>query len=93
MRQLVYAACFFEIGLLLVVLPWTPLWERNYVFDVLPALRAVMQSPYLRGAVSGLGFLNIGLGIVEVLGFIGARVEHRPRGPADVAASGDLSRN
>jgi hypothetical protein len=60
---------------------------------VLPLLRGLMQSFYLRGAVSGLGFLNIGFGIVEVLGFISARVEHPPHGPADVAASGDLSRN
>ena len=93
MRQLVYAACFFEIGLLLVVLPWTVFWDRNYLFDAMPLLRELTQNPYLRGAVSGLGFLNIGLGILEVLGFLGARLEHRPRGPADVAASGDLFRN
>ncbi len=81
MRQLVYAACFFEIGLLLVVLPWTMFWERNYVFDALPALRDLTQSPYVRGAVSGLGVLNFGLGIVEVKAFIGSRLDHRAREP------------
>jgi hypothetical protein len=80
-RQLVYAACFFEVGLLLVVLPWTAFWERNYLFDAIPLLQGVTQSPYLRGAVSGLGILDFGLGIVEVFGFIGTRLEHRSRGP------------
>jgi hypothetical protein len=80
-RQLVYAACFFEVGLLLVVLPWTVLWDRNYVFDALPLLRNLTQSPYIRGAVSGLGVLNFGLGIVEVMTFIGTRLDHRSREP------------
>jgi hypothetical protein len=92
-RQLVYAACFFEVGLLLVVLPWTVFWDRNYLFDAMPLLRDLTQSPYLRGAVSGLGVLNFGLGIVEVMAFVGSRLDHRSRGPADVAASGDLFRN
>ena len=38
-RQLVYAACFFEVGLLLVVLPWTAFWDRNYLFDAMPLLQ------------------------------------------------------
>jgi hypothetical protein len=80
-RQLVYAACFLEIGLLLVVLPWTALWDHNYVFESLPALRSLTQSNYTRGAVSGLGILNVGLGIAEVMGFIGMRLEHRSREP------------
>jgi hypothetical protein len=80
-RQLVYAACFFEVGLLLVILPWTVFWERNYLFDAMPVLQGLTQSPYVRGAVSGLGILNFGLGVLEVIGFIGTRLEHRSRGP------------
>jgi hypothetical protein len=80
-RQLVYAACFFEVGLLLVVLPWTTLWDRNYVFDAMPLVRGLTHNPYLRGAVSGLGVLNFGFGIIEVIGFIDARLEPRSREP------------
>jgi hypothetical protein len=80
-RQLVYAACFLEIGLLLVVLPWTAFWDRNYVFDTIPLLRSLTQNLYLRGAVSGLGVLNCGLGILEILGFISTRLDQRSRGP------------
>jgi hypothetical protein len=72
-RQLLYAACFFEAGLLLVVLPWTVFWDRNYWFDALPLLHAVSQSPYLRGAISGLGVLNVGIGVVEIAEMVNAR--------------------
>jgi len=74
-RQLLFAACFFEAGILLVVLPWTVFWDRNYWFDALPALHAMVQSPYLRGAVSGLGFLNVGIGVVEIAEMLGARLD------------------
>ena len=37
MRRLLYAAYFLEVGLLLVVLPWTVFWDRNYLFDLVPA--------------------------------------------------------
>ncbi len=66
MRRLLYAAYFLEVGLLLVVLPWTTFWDRNYLFDLVPLIDQALQSSYARGAVSGLGLLNIGLGLMEV---------------------------
>jgi hypothetical protein len=74
-RQLFYAACFFEAGLLLIVLPWTVFWDRNYLLEAWPAVHAAAQSPFVRGAVSGLGVLNVGLGIAEVANLIAARLE------------------
>ena len=81
MRQLVYAACFFEVGLLLIVLPWTMFWDRNYLFEAEPVIRSLVQNLYLRGAVSGLGLVNLGVGIAEVTGFVAARLEPRSREP------------
>ena len=81
MRQLVFAACFFEVGLLLLVLPWTVFWDRNYLFDAAPVFHSLIQSPYLRGAVSGLGLINLGVGIIEVASFVAARLEPRSREP------------
>ena len=75
MRQLFYAACFFEAGLLLIVLPWTVFWDHNYLLDLWPVVHAAAQSPYVRGAVSGLGVINVGLGIAEVAGVIASRFE------------------
>ena len=41
--------------MLLVVLPWSSFWERNYFVSILPALQPVMINDFVRGAVSGLG--------------------------------------
>jgi hypothetical protein len=67
----------FEIGLLLVILPWlhSPSWNENYFLVVaadklhLPWLANALKSGYVRGAVTGLGLLNIMLGVWEVINF------------------------
>ncbi len=65
----------FEIGFLLVFLPWHRSWQDNnflyYLTDVLnaPRLRTVVLSGYFRGAVTGLGVINILIGFREILGF------------------------
>jgi len=73
MRHLFFAACFFEAGLLLIVLPWTTLWERNYLLAVIPWVHELVQSAYLRGAVSGLGLVNVGIGVAEISAMVTAR--------------------
>ena len=78
MRRLLYAAYFLEVGLLLVILPWTTFWDRNYLFDLVPAVRDLLLSSYARGAVSGLGLLNIALGLAEVSSAVGRWLD-RPR--------------
>jgi hypothetical protein len=49
----------FEMGAILVYLPWSAFWEQNYFLTRFPALIPVMLHPSLRGAVSGLGVLDI----------------------------------
>ena len=71
MRRLLCAAYFLEVGLLLVVLPWTMFWDRNYLFDLVPVIRPWIQSSYARGAVSGLGLLNIALGLADMSAVVG----------------------
>jgi hypothetical protein len=73
MRHLFFAACFFEAGLLLIVLPWTALWDRNYLLSVIPWVHDVVQSAYVRGAVSGLGLVNLGIGVAEISSMVAAR--------------------
>jgi hypothetical protein len=56
----------FELGVFLVVFPWATEWDINY-FPRLPLwLRELWISPYFRGAVSGLGLVNIYISFVEV---------------------------
>src|SRR5262245_50580270 len=67
----------FEIGALLVILPWvpSPSWNENYLLVLAadkmhwPWLALAMKSGYTRGAVSGLGVLNIMLGVWEIINF------------------------
>jgi hypothetical protein len=67
----------FEIGILLVILPWlpSPSWSENYLLVLAadkmhwPWLALAMKSGYARGAVSGLGVLNILLGVWEIVNF------------------------
>lgn len=78
MRRLLVAAYFVEVGLALVVLPWTALWDRNYLIDLMPSVRPWIVSSYARGAVSGLGLLNIALGLAEMSAVVGQWFD-RPR--------------
>ena len=65
-RRLVYVAFFLEVGLLLVVLPWSGFWERNYFAEALPALQPFMENNFVRGAVTGLGLVNLVAGFVDL---------------------------
>jgi hypothetical protein len=65
----------FEIGVLLVYLPWHRSWDENHLL-ILAADRLhwgwlihVMISGYMRGAVTGLGLLNLMLGTWEIRNF------------------------
>jgi hypothetical protein len=62
-----YAIFAFEIGLFLVVFPWmNDTWDTNYFQKVLPALRSIWDDPYFRGAITGLGLMDIYIACVEM---------------------------
>ena len=64
--RLLLVAFFIEVGLFLVVLPWSAFWERNYFVHALPALEPLFTSPFFRGAITGVGLLNLGAGVSEL---------------------------
>ena len=49
----------FEMGALLLYLPWSTFWEQNYFLSHFPWLSRVVLHPSLRGIVSGIGVLDI----------------------------------
>jgi hypothetical protein len=57
---------FFLLGVLLIFLPWLGPWEHNYFLTRYPALIPILLHPSVRGAVSGLGALDVVLA-AEVL--------------------------
>jgi hypothetical protein len=62
-----FALLTLEIGLFLVIFPWTDNWMFNYIQDTSTWLRDVWQDPYFRGAISGLGFVNVYLAFLDIL--------------------------
>jgi hypothetical protein len=62
-----FAIFTFEIGLFLAVFPWVYLWDWNYFQDLFPALEIIWDDPYLRGALTGLGLVNIYVACLEVV--------------------------
>jgi hypothetical protein len=61
-RALLVVICF-EMGALLLYLPWTAYWEQNYFLSHYPALLPILLHPVCRGMVSGIGALDIFLAI------------------------------
>jgi hypothetical protein len=54
------------VGGMLVVAPWTALWDGNYLLQPHPVVRAIVLSAFTRGAITGLGLVNILLAVDEV---------------------------
>jgi len=75
-RRLVLVALFLEIGLLLVVLPWSGFWDRNYFGAALPGLRPIITNNFVRGAVTGLGLVNLLAGAIELMLLFAGRGRH-----------------
>ena len=77
-----YIILCLEIGIVLALLPWVPQgtlglsdWGNNY-FLVYAArktgihtLQSVVASGWMRGAVTGIGLLNIGIAFWEIFHF------------------------
>lgn len=49
----------FLLGILLIVVPWLGYWDHNFFLDKYPGLIPFMLHPSIRGAVTGLGALDI----------------------------------
>jgi hypothetical protein len=67
-RVLAFCGIIFalELGLFLLVFPWLQAWDANWVAAQSPRVSDVWLSPYFRGALSGLGLLNIYIALAEL---------------------------
>jgi hypothetical protein len=71
--RLILLAYFVEVGLVLLVVPWSPFWDRNYFVQMWPALEILTRSNLVRGAVSGLGVVNLWAAMSELGVLFGMR--------------------
>jgi hypothetical protein len=56
-----------ELGLLLTALPWTRVWTDNSLLAMHPTLGAFLRENFVRGLISGLGLIDIWIGIWEAV--------------------------
>jgi hypothetical protein len=61
--RVLWLLLWLELGLMLILLPWSPFWDGNYFLNRFPGLIPILLNPYLRGAISGLGFLDAALAV------------------------------
>jgi hypothetical protein len=69
----VFAAYFLEAGFILAAAPWSSIWDHNRFAQASPALRSAVESPYVRGAVTGIGVITACAGLAELGGVIASR--------------------
>ena len=56
------------LGVIVAVLPWlTSVWDHNLFFTSHPRLWTVLRLGPVRGVISGLGLLDIWIGISEAI--------------------------
>jgi hypothetical protein len=53
------------VGVVLVFAPWTSLWDSNWVLQLWPGLRGPLLNAFTRGAVTGLGLVNVLLALAD----------------------------
>ncbi len=74
-----YLVFCFELGVMLLILPWVSTWTKNYFVVHSPLISGLAHNYFLRGAVSGLGLADIWLACFEfwrlrgILGLKGPR--------------------
>jgi hypothetical protein len=54
-------------GVALLCLPWFSFWDNNNLLYIFPQIRPVIANSYFKGAVLGLGIVNILIGIREIV--------------------------
>jgi hypothetical protein len=65
LAAVVFIVFCLEAGLLLTFLPWTEYWESNYFASLFPGWATYWNNLYVRGAVTGLGMVNLYIALIE----------------------------
>ena len=60
----------FAIGGFLVVFPWVEAWDLNSVPELIPRVSEIWNEPSFRGALTGLGFVNLYIGVLQFVRFL-----------------------
>ena len=64
-----YIILCFAMGFVLLWIPWLPSWTTNFFTQHYLWLDVLARNNYVRGAVSGIGLADVGLGLYETRRF------------------------
>jgi hypothetical protein len=77
-RRLLFVALLLETGLLLVLIPWSAFWDRNYFVEGWAAAGPFLTNNYTRGAITGLGLVNVWAALAELADLFGSKPQAEP---------------
>jgi hypothetical protein len=63
--NILYILSSLYLGVALLLLPWMWAWDNNYLLYIYPQIRPIVANPFFKGAVLGLGIVNISISIHE----------------------------
>ncbi len=66
LTALLFIIFCLELGLFLLIFPWSDWWKSNFFASYIPEWHRYWDSAYLRGAVSGLGVVNLYISLAEI---------------------------
>ncbi len=66
--SLLFILFCLDLGMFLLVFPWlSEYWDHNFFSTFVPEWHRFWDSSYVRGAVSGLGVVNLYISFIEIL--------------------------
>lgn len=65
----VFVLFCLEVGIVLMVGPWTRAWTENSLSASFPAIHEFLMNGFVRGAISGLGLVDFWIGISRAISY------------------------
>jgi len=67
MSAILFVTFYLELGLFLLVFPWTEYWDSNFFSSLVPEWHRYWTNTYVRGAISGLGVADLYISLLEIV--------------------------
>ena len=65
----VYVLFCMLVGMILITMPWKGGWFDSGLIARWPGVQAALQHGFVRGAISGLGLIDIWMGVMEAVNY------------------------
>ena len=56
-----------------MLIPWSAFWDRNYFVEAWSSAGKLLTSNYTRGAITGLGLVNVWSALAELADLFGGK--------------------